>query len=299
MKISGFSFARNADTLNYPIVESIKSILPICDEFVIAIGKGDAEDRTRDMVCAIGDSKIRIIDTEWTDIERLKGYIYSQQTNIALKQCAGDWCFYIQCDEVVHEKYLAYIKQRCEKYLGDTRVEGFLFQYKHFWGDYDHYFANHKWYPREVRIIRNQCDIESVGDAQSFRRKDKKLRVIQLDAEVFHYGYVRHPLRMQTRNKRVVAIYCGKQKTDEIFRNKGELFDYGSLEKVPVYTGTNPAVLRDRIQMMDWKRHLQYTGTSTIKHDHDRFINRILTFLEQKVFHGRQPWGYKNYIRIG
>ena len=102
MTISGFSFARNAYKLGYPIVESILSVLPICDEFVIAIGKGDEDDNTRDMVIAIGSPKIKIIDTEWTDREHLKNLIYSQQTNIALRECSGDWCFYIQADEVLH-----------------------------------------------------------------------------------------------------------------------------------------------------------------------------------------------------
>jgi len=67
MKISGFSFVRNGIKLYYPVVESIKSILPIVDEFVIAVGKGDDDDTTREQIAAIGDPKIKIIDTVWEE----------------------------------------------------------------------------------------------------------------------------------------------------------------------------------------------------------------------------------------
>ena len=41
MKVSGFSFIKNALIYDFPIVEAIKSILPICDEFVVAVGESD------------------------------------------------------------------------------------------------------------------------------------------------------------------------------------------------------------------------------------------------------------------
>ncbi len=111
MKISGFSFVRNGDKLYYPVAEAIQSILPICDEFVIAVGKGDEDDRTRELIEAIDDPKIRIIDTEWNEQYYKKGIINSIQTDIAMQECSGDWLFYVQADEVVHEKYLPVIQK--------------------------------------------------------------------------------------------------------------------------------------------------------------------------------------------
>jgi hypothetical protein len=200
MKISGFSFARNADRLGYPIVESIKSVLPVCDEFVIAVGKSDDGDRTRDFVHGIGSKKIRIIDTVWGDRETLKEQIYSQQTNLALGECRGDWCFYIQADEVLHEKYLDVVAKRCEELHANENVEGLLFGFKHFWGDYSHYQAGHAWYPFEIRIVRNNIGVQSFGDAQSFLKNGQKLRVAHINADMYHYGYVRNPMLMQKRN---------------------------------------------------------------------------------------------------
>jgi glycosyltransferase involved in cell wall biosynthesis len=299
MLISGFSFARNADSLGYPVVESITSVLPVCDEFIIAVGKGDPDDTTRSIIAGINDPKIRIIDTEWNDIETLRSRIYSQQTNLALSRCSGTWCFYIQADEVIHERYLDAIRTACEHFTEHPAVDGFLFRYKHFWGDYDHYLVNHRWYPREIRILRNHSDIVSVGDAQSFRYGNgKKIPVVALDAEVFHYGHVRDPRKVAVRKKAVRRIYRGSsEETTQTLPASEPLFNYGSLEKLPFYRGIYPTVMEKRIAKMDWKHLLQYHGTSPVTLPHDRLKYRFLTFVEQKIFRGsgREFWGYKPY----
>ena len=170
MKISGFTFTKNATRLYYPVKASIECLLPLVDEFVVALAEGDEDDRTEQEIKSIQSDKIKIIRTVW-DLEKYpNGQEYAHQTDIAKEACTGDWLFYIQSDEVVHEKYLPLIKENCEKYLNDKEVEGFLFKYKHFWGDYDHFILSHAWYPREIRIIRNDPEIHSWRDAQSFRR---------------------------------------------------------------------------------------------------------------------------------
>ncbi len=296
MKISGFTFARNAQKLYYPVAEAIKSILPVCDEFFIAIGQGDDDDRTREAVEAIGDPKVTIIDTVWHDRERLKGHIHGQQTNIALKECTGDWCFYIQADEVVHEKYLPVITARCEQLKNDPAVQGLLFRYKHFWGDYNHYHVNHAWYPREIRIIRNGLGIESWESAQSFRLNGEKINVAAVDAEIFHYGWVRPPHLMFSKQKEFGTTHRGGQWAAEHYTpNKQPGFDYGSLKKLHTYTGSHPAVMHTWIDKFDWADQLQYTGASAIRHKHDKLKYRLLTFIEQRFLGGRQLGGFKNY----
>src|SRR5690606_40597292 len=170
MKISGFTFTRNVSKLYYPIKESILSILPICDEFVIALGKGDPDDNTRELVDSINSPKIKIVETEWDTEKYPNGMENAHQTDIAKQHCQGDWLFYLQADEVVHEKFLPVIKSRCEELLNNEKVEGLLFDYVHFYGDYEHYINFHGWYPNEIRIVRNKEDIHSFESAQSFRR---------------------------------------------------------------------------------------------------------------------------------
>jgi hypothetical protein len=295
MRISGFSFTKNADTLYYPVAESIRSILPICDEFVIAVGKGSPGDRTRELIEAINDPKIRIIDTVWENPRGTGTHIFGDQTNIALDACTGDWCFYLQSDEAVHERFLPVIRKRCADLLDDKEVEGLLFSYKHFWGEYDHYHISHRWYPNEIRIVRNKTGVRSWGDAQSFRLNGRKLGVAKLDAKIFHYGWVRPPALMQQKNREMERAYHSREAVDAMFAEKPPAFDYGPLNKLPSFTGTHPEVMRQWIAKMDWKGQLDYAGKSSARFNHDKLKYRFLTFLEQKIFGGRQIGGFKNY----
>jgi hypothetical protein len=295
MKISGFSFTRNADSLYYPVVPSIRSILPLCDEFIIAVGRGSDGDRTRDRIEAIGDPKIRIIDTDWGAFDPADRHIFSRQTDIALTACTGDWCFYLQADEVIHERYLDAIRQRCEDLLDDDAVEGLLFSYRHFWGDYDHYHISHRWYPEEIRIVRNRRNVRSWVDAQSFRINGRKLQVARVDAEVFHYGWVRPPSIMQNKNRAMESAYHPGAEVEKIFSIRPPAYDYGRLNKLATFRDTHPAVMREWIAAMNWKDELDYRGVSTARHPHDWFKYRFLTFLEQRFLGGRQIGGFKNY----
>ncbi len=243
---------------------------------------------------AIGSPKIKIIDTEWTDRDMLKSRIYSQQTNIALAQCSGDWCFYIQADEVLHEKYLPIVRNRCNQLLDETRVEGLLFSFRHFWGDYGHYQDGHEWYPYEIRVVRNRIGVESINDAQSFRRSGAKLRVAKAGACMFHYGWVRHPSLMKRRNREVAATYKGADAAR--LPPAADVFDYGPLGRLPEYRETHPAVLDKRIGSMDWRSQLRLNGPP--RRPRQRLKHRVLTFLEKRVLGGRQIGGYRNYVLI-
>jgi len=309
MKISGFSFVRNGVKLYYPVVESIKSILPICDEFVVAIGQGDPDDTTRQMISEIGDPKVKIIDTVWEEKYFKKGIINSIQTDIAKENCSGDWLFYLQADEVVHERDLPKIKKRCEMLLPDREVEGFLFRYKHFWGDYEHYHTGHGWYPHEIRIIRNVPEIHSYQSAQSFRyfsyydnprqpEGTRKLNVAEVDAEIFHYGWVRPPHLMQSKSKALNTVHWGKNRAEEYYRKAPSEFDYGPLNWLPLYSDTHPAVMQERITRLDWQDKLQYSGKPNPyrqPHKHEKFKIRLLSWIEKTFNKGKQIGGFNNY----
>lgn len=314
MKISGFTMAKNASKLYFPIKQSIESILPIVDEFVVALGDCDDDDDTLKEIESIGSDKIKIIRTVWDLEEYPRGTENAHQTDIAKDACSGDWLFYVQADEVVHEKYLPNIKAACEEYLYDDEVEGLLFNYKHFWGDYNHYHVAHNWYPKEIRIIKNDKDIHSWESAQSFRRIPNfdgknyrqqkgtyKLKVVNIDAYIFHYGWVRPPKMMTKKKKALDTIHKGKEVADKAYENVAEEFSYGPLGKLAVYKESHPAVMKEWIAKLDWKDKLNY-GTVRIStdelHKHEKLKTRLTTFLEQKILGGRQIGGFKNYILL-
>jgi hypothetical protein len=312
MKLSGFSFVRNGDKLYYPFAESVRSILPIVDEFRIAVGRGDEDDKTRDKLASIDDPKIQIIDTKWEEEYFDRGIINAIQTDIAKEACSGDWLLYLQADEVVHEKYLQVIEARCRELLDDKRVEGLLFRYKHFWGDYDHFHAGHGWYPEEIRIIRNRPDIHSWQSAQSFRRFDHydnprqpqghhKLKVARVDAEIYHYGWVRPPHLMQNKKRALDSVHWGSKKAAEFYDAAPDEFDYGPLSLLAEFEGTHPAVMEEMISEMSWEDKLQRSGKPNPHrepHKHERLKYRLLSLVEKSLFGGRQIGGFKNYILV-
>jgi hypothetical protein len=292
--VSGFTYVMNAELLDFPVVESILSVLPICDEFVVACGR--SRDNTRSLIESINSPKIRIIDTVWEPEKFKGGLVHSVQANIALHSCSGDWAIYLQADEVIHERYLPVIKRAIEKYHNDERVEGFLFSYKHFWGDYEHYQTAHNWYRREVRVVRNKIGVEVYGDGQGFRLKGRKLNVILIPAEIYHYGWVRDPRKM--RQKIIVqdTIHHNADWVDK--RHPSETrelpFQYGTLKHLARFTGTHPKVMEERIKSKNW------TVDESVRssHKHNRLLIRILSFIENRILHTRIG-EYRDYKIIG
>lgn len=318
MKISGFTFVRNAPKLYIPIAQAISSILPLVDEMVVALGKGDDQDHTESLIKELNSDKIRIIHTEWDSDKFKKNTLYAQQTDIAKSHCTGDWLFYIQGDEAIHEKYLPVVKNAMEKYLHQENIDGLLFKYKHFWGDFTHYNPSHSFYPKEIRVIKNKSEIHSWRDAQSFRKYrfeaspstefycakegTQKLNVVLLDAEIYHYGWARPPHTMARKSALMEASYHGQFHANNKLKNGLIPFDYGPLNRYPIFQGEHPSVMREWINQMDWKSELRYHGQfpdpKIQDSDHDKLKNRILTWIETKCLGGRQIGEFKNYIEI-
>ena len=197
MKISAFTFLRNAQRLQFPFVESIRSALPLVDEFVIALGPCD--DDTEARIRAFGDPKIRIIPTAWNENMdsswRVKGFIYGQQKTIALFNCTGDWALYLEGDELLHEDDLPRIRAAMERHLGDRKVEALYFRYLHFYGNRNTVANSPRWYRREVRAVRNNIPIWGPkGLFFSVVTGYKRMRYPRAacaDATIYHYGWIR------------------------------------------------------------------------------------------------------------
>jgi hypothetical protein len=304
MRISGFTMVKNAGKLYYPFKESVLSILPLVDEFVIALGDCDDDDNTQQIIDEIDSPKIKVVHTKWDVKAYPKGTILAQQTDVAKSHCTGDWLFYLQADEVIHEKDLEKIRTRCHELLDDTRVEGLLFRYIHFWGDYQHAFTNnHAWYRNEIRIVRNRSDIHSWRDAQSFRIIDdfskekylskegtRKLNVARVDSDVYHYGWVRPPKLMGKKITKFINCY---RETSEVISE----IDYGPLGSIPHFMGSHPSVMEVRMRGFDWADMLNYTNSQhqgEATHKHNYLKNRCLTALEHLFFKGGL-FVFKNY----
>jgi hypothetical protein len=299
MRISGFTMVRNATKYYFPIKESILSALPIVDEYIVALGKGDDHDLTKQEIESIDSPKIKIIDRTWSEQEYIDGKIFANETTFALSQCSGDWCLYLQADEVIHEKDYATIIHHCKEELHSDAIDGFLFHYYHFFGDYDHYLPFHGWYKNEIRIVKNNIGVYSYKDAQSFRKYDnQKLNVMSIDAHIYHYGWVRPPYLMQSKNKEQDSMHHGKEKINAAYKSKPDHFDYGALGKLPLFSHSHPKAMDAFRAKLNWQDNLNYTKKATLKRammKHEKIKYRIISFFENLLNGGRDFVGYKNW----
>jgi len=295
VRISGFTFLKNAVLLDYPAVESIKSILPIVDEFIVNIGP--CEDDTVDLIKSIDDPKIKIIYSQWNPNIKTGGYIYAQQTNIALFNCTGKWAFYLQSDEVVDEDDLPRLVELMKRYENDDRIEGLALNELTFWGDYNTIINVYPWrYSRRCWIVKPHKFVLSRGDASGFtvhpkyKEKGRKIRVLDTGANIYHYSFVKTMKKLAEKYRQVFKYWSDQFQNEQITDITKSIYDsWFPRSFVGPYQGKHPSVMRERIlrhdvkvdlnsplwrtklTLQDRKRLLQ---TTIIKLFGDRFIGR-------------------------
>lgn len=287
MFVSGFTFVRNAIKFDYPVVEAILSILPICDEIIVAVGNSD--DGTLGLIQSLNSPKIKIIETIWDDSLRKGGQVLAVETDKALAAVSpdADWCFYIQGDEVVHEQYLPIIKQAMEENLTRKKVEGLLFKYIHFYGSYQYVADSFKWYRREIRVIRNTGKICSYKDAQGFRTVDNQKLIVKLiDAYIYHYGWVKPP-EIQREKMKSSINFWGEEHNIPKIQKEVEAFDYSQIDSLSHFEGRHPKVMQGRIESVNWLFDFD------IKVKKLSFKNRMKMVIDKLT--GRRIGEYQNY----
>ncbi len=288
MKISGFTIVRNAVLYDYPVVEAITSILPVVDEMIVLVGNSD--DNTEDLIRSIHSDKIKIHRSVWDENLKKGGVVLATETDKAFQLISkeSDWAFYIQADEVIHEKYHDVIRRTAELYKDDQRVEGLLFNYLHFYGTYDYIADSRKWYHKEVRIIRNDKGIQAYRDAQGFRRGIKKLNVKPVDATVYHYGWVKNPKKMIEKLKKIQELWSDTvDDPTNIERRSGEIFDFSKFDSLKHFESEHPVVMNKRIEEKNWQINLDISKKKFTTKE------KLLYWYEKKT--GKRLFDFRNY----
>ncbi len=287
MKIAGFTFIRNAIRFDYPVEESIRSMLPLCDFVVVAVGQ--SEDKTLELVRNIAPDKIRILQTVWDDNLREGGRVLAEETNKAYRAIKEkvDWCIYLQADELIHEEDYPNLKQSMLHYKDDARIEGLVFDYLHFYGSYHYLGDSRRWYRREVRIIRQDPAISSYRDAQGFRKTGKKLRVKPSGGRIFHYGWVKNPEKQQEKQRYFNKLWHPDSWVEKRIGSK-KSYDYAAnIDSLRRFKGSHPALMQKRIQQADWNFFFEPSMKRLSAKD------KFLQFIEKKT--GHRIGEFKNY----
>jgi hypothetical protein len=291
MKISGFTFVRNAVRFDYPVVESISSILPIVDEFIVSIGNCD--DGTLQLIESIASPKIKIIHSTWDDSIREGGKVLAEETNKAFAHISAstDWAFYIQADEVVHENDLQNIVSAARQNLTNKKVQGLIFKFIHFYGTYDYVGDSRRWYSHEVRLIRNDKKIHSYRDGQGFRNgNDLKLKVKAANASVYHYGWVRHPNKQLEKLNNFYSFWNGEEYITPPVNDKDQFDFIKNADSVIPFKGQHPAIMQKRIDQKNWQLNMSEAKKKlSVKH---KFVCKIEKLIGIHLFR------FRNYTKI-
>ena len=245
MKVSAFTFIKNGQILGYPFLQSINSILPIVDEFIINVG--ESEDDTLKMIQSIKSKKVRIIESKWNDEIRDRGYVYGQQKMIAQFNCTGDWAFYIEGDEVYHERDLEKIKKSMKMHLNNPNVEALVFDFNHFYGNANSILNSPGWYRSEARIIKNS--IRSYAPDGLFwlvldsNKKGRYPKSKKTGVTCYHYGWVRSEEQMNLKSSKVQKYWGGNP----------VVIDYSQINQsiIEKFKGTHPEVIKDWLPKED------------------------------------------------
>jgi hypothetical protein len=287
--LSGFTIVRNAVRLDYPIIPAIRSILDLCDEVVVNVGKSD--DGTRELVAAIGDPRVRILDSVW-GFSRGSAAL-SVETNRAMAACRGTWGVYIQADEVLHETGVPILWDAVRAADGDPRVEGLLVEYVHFYGDFETVATDRHWYRREVRVVRLGRGVHSYWDAQGFRvgADERRPRARATGARMFHYGWARPP---SSRREKLVA-------SQEIFREAADRLEarvaQPALSWGPLlrrFTATHPRAAHEWIAARRAAAAGAAVGPPHFRLGHVRLY--VSDWIERLT--GIRLFEYRNYVEI-
>ena len=228
----------------------------------------------------------------WDANLREGGTILAAETNkaLALINPAATWALYIQADELMHEQDYDNIKIACAEYAENNKVDGLLFNYLHFYGNYNYLGTSRAWYMHEVRIIRPRKDISSYRDAQGFRRGEDKINVKAIDAYIYHYGWVKTPKQMLQKNRDVARYWNKETNAHQEAIKENDYFNYDDFESLKIYEASHPAAMSQRIA-----NHNLTTIFDVTKKNLSAKENFLL-WVESLI--GRRPFTFTNYKRI-
>ncbi len=245
--VSGFSIVRNATLYGYPVGESLRSLAPLVDELVVAVGS--SEDDTLDLVRSLGIPHLRIIETVWDESLRRGGQVLAQQTNVALAECRYPWAIYLQADEVLHERDYARLRAALAR-AHEEPVDALRFRFLHFEGTYA--YVNYLRYRTQCRAVRTGGGVQSIGDAAGFGRADgRRLRVRDSGATVFHYGWARAPEILKRKTLAFERLWLDDATVEARWRDV-PAEDLGDVDLAFRYRGSHPAVMTERIGSRSW-----------------------------------------------
>lgn len=228
--------------LDYLIVQSVSSLLPICDEVVIC--DCDSDDGTKQIIndWATQEPKIKVVDYLWTDPKGDPGW-YVTWVNYAKSNLSTSHCILLDADELLHED-----SQR--EVLDAARDKKVLICNRHnFWKDAQHLIPDGQCCSREV-IRVGPTKMFMPSDYPDPRCQEAMDEAVKSNVQLFHYGFLRERKAFFRKARAVQKIWADDydKRLEAAEKGEGNWMDHDGVvpwkDKLDKFKGTHPEIIK-------------------------------------------------------
>ena len=175
----------------------LRSVLNLADEVVIVDGSKNL--KNKEMIDLLNEShgtnKIRhfVYPIEDLNFGVARKYAHDQST--------GDWNFFLDADEMIHENDTKSIREMVD-YAENNGVECLDVQYVHFYNDFSHIDNSEPVHIGLNRVYKNYKDVEFPARNHSLPVYPFKCKAFSPEIVIWHLGYLRGMEKIRDRFNR-------------------------------------------------------------------------------------------------
>lgn len=281
MRVVGVTIVRDAVRLEYPVVQAIRSVLPLVDEMIVNVGRSD-DGTFQKIRQEFAGKNVVVLDREWDT--SVGGAVLAGETDLAMRYLPSDWVVYVQADEVLHEEALPEIRDAMTLYYGEEKIQGLTVEFVHHYGLPDVVASSRAWYRREVRIVKTSSGAKSYHEAQGFRVRGERIRTAASGGTYHHYGWLRSCAALEQKSIADFRIYGRKSP-----RSFATLpWEYGLKQ----FVGSHPQAMEEWLAGMEGR----FPGVASCTWNRRQVRMAVSAALERVM--GRRIWEYRNYEQI-
>lgn len=250
-RLSAFSYLKNGVVFDYPFIESLLSIAPICDQIIVCYAS-ESTDGSREALEAL-QAKLPQLELYPSKVWQTPGLSQGEVIRLAAEEaeayCDGDWLLHLQADEVYLNAEVLSIKNYLDQYHC-LDIDGFFFQVLHFYADYDMVIgpqgAKAGWYQETMRLSR-AGKAKHIQDAWTQLLKEPQSKALRVPIRIFHYGHVREKEAMRLKASYMERLYHDLADDYEVCA--AQAFEYNAVPKelIEPFDAEHPETMLKRI----------------------------------------------------
>jgi glycosyltransferase involved in cell wall biosynthesis len=282
MIISAWTTTTDCIKYGYPILENIKSMLPLVDEYIIV--DGGSTDGTLELIESLNEPKIRIIndeDTKWEynwDFWRIL-----HNFDRGFQECKGDIVICLDADYVIHEDGYDSIRQSFKDMINDNKIESQYCRYNFMLAD-RYFFKKDRTLAVNMKLCReNKLDIKYGIDYENwgwgaepivFEKIENGMNmgkllgfygdILKVNTKIFNYGLIFKEDNLITRSQRFRYRMAEKNTfskykrlnwattEDEVWNEyiHGCLKAFEASKQYPIKLEEHPKIIQEKIAKM-------------------------------------------------